>query len=83
MRVYIVKLLLSERPGFESRRAQTLGTYNLKAPWSTRSFITFFEISNPYLIAYEVKKSLAAFLMHFMLGQNTPKSYQNKTIDRE
>ena len=72
LRVYIVKSLLSEQPGFESRAAQTLGIYNFEASWSTRSYITFFEISSPYLIAEEVKMSLTAFLMHSFLGQKYP-----------
>ena len=72
--------LLFERPGFEYQSAQTLGAYDFKAPWS---YMTFFERSNTFHTLKKVKKSLAAFLMHFMLGQNIPKSYHNMTIDQE
>ena len=44
------KSLLSERPGFESRRGQTLRAYNFAALWPTGPKITFFERSNLFLL---------------------------------
>ena len=44
------KSLLSERPGFESRRGQTLRSYIFAAPWPRGLKITLFERSDLYLL---------------------------------
>ena len=47
--------LLSERPGFDSRPAQTLRVYNFAQLWSIGSKITFFGRSDLFLLAKERK----------------------------
>ena len=67
---------------FESRLVRTLGAYNSK-PLGLQGYLlnVLKDLGNPNFIVQDIKKSLAAFLMHFMLGQNTPKSYHNMWID--
>ena len=49
------KLLLSERPGFESRPAQTLKAYIFEAFWPRGPKTISFERSDLYLLAKERK----------------------------
>jgi len=42
--------LLSERPGFDPRPAQSLGAYTFAAFWPTWLKMSFFERSNLYLL---------------------------------
>ena len=44
------ELLLSKRPGFDPRRAQTLRPYIFEAFWSKSLKVTFFETSDLYLL---------------------------------
>ena len=69
------KSLLSERPGFDPRRGQTLKACNFAALWSGKTYSTSFERSKLYLLGQMEKKRFGAFLKHFSLAQNTLKSY--------
>ena len=77
-----IELLLSERPGFDPRRAQTLRAHIFGPLWSTGTKTSFFEISNLYLLGQKEKKHFAALLRHIILSQNTPKSYHNRPKSR-
>ena len=50
------------------------------SPWLYRVKNYFFERFDLFLLVEEVKTSLTASLMHFILGQNTTKLYHNMTI---
>ena len=76
-------LLLFQSPGFESRPAQTLIVCNFEALWPVGSKTNFFERSDLYLLGKGKKIGFAALWRHFMLSQNTLKSYHKTQIDRE
>ena len=77
------KSLLSERPGFESRPAQTLKTYIFEAPWPTGPKTNFFERSDLYLLGKLKKIGFAALFRVLWIGQSTIKLYHKKQIDSE
>ena len=76
------ELLLFERPGFDSRSAQTLKACNFEALWSGKTYSTSFERSKLYLLGQMEKKRFGAFLKHFSLAQNTLKSYHKRPKSR-
>ena len=75
--------LLSERPGFESRPAQTLKAYIFEAPWPTGPKTNFFERSDLYLLGKLKKIGFAALFRVLWIGQSTIKLYHKKQIDSE
>ena len=63
--------LLFGRPGFDSRRLQTLKAHNFVALGPTGSKTNFFGSSNQYLLGEREKIDFAALLTVFFIGQST------------
>ena len=75
--------LLFGRPGFDSRRLQTLRAHNFVPLGPTGSKTNFFERSDLYLLGYRKKTGFAAILRVLLIGQITIKLQHKKQIDPE
>ena len=72
------KPLLFGRPGFDSRRLQTLRAHNFVALEPTGSKTIFFERSDLYLLGKGEKIGFAGLLRVLLIGQSTPKLLDKK-----
>ena len=75
--------LLFGRPGFDSRRLQTLRAHNFVAFRPAGSKTIFFESSDLYFLGIRKKIGFASFLRVLLIGQSTIKLYHKKQIDPE
>ena len=75
--------LLFGQNGFNYRSLQNLRAYNFEFLWPTLTNDTSFERSKQYLLGWREKNPFVTLLSHFLLTQNTPKSYYNWPIDPE
>ena len=88
VRGYIFAILYSElllfgRPGFDSRRLQTLKAYIFQAFQPTGPKTNFFESSDLSLLGLVTKISFAALLRVLLIGQSSVKLYHKNQIDSE
>ena len=74
------KSLLFGRPGFDSRRAPTLGTHSFGAHGPKLTYNTSFESPDIFLYEKFKKVDLKAFLSSFMNTQSNLVSYHKTTI---
>ena len=75
--------LLFGRPGFDSRRLQTLRAHNFVALGPIVSKTIIFERSDLYLLGKGEKIGFAGLLRVLLIGQSTIKLYHKMQIDRE
>ena len=80
--LYSESLLLG-RPGFDSRRLQSLRAHNFLALGPTGSKTTFFERFDLCLLGNRKKIGFAGLLRVLLIGQSTIKLYHKKQIDPE